>query len=59
MDKINEIVYLLPPMLTGTELTSALTVLPDYDESIRSECDAVRLMALSDLEKIYLPWQMR
>ncbi|MBQ4263952.1 MAG: hypothetical protein IJB85_00360 [Clostridia bacterium] len=55
MDKINEIVYSLPPMLTGTELTSALTVLPDYDESIRSECDAVRLMALSDLEKIYLP----
>ena len=58
MDKINEIVYSLPPMLTGTELTSALTVLPDYDESVRNECDAVRLMALSDLEKIYLPSMM-
>lgn len=58
MDKINEIVHSLPPMLTGKEFSSALTVLPDYDDSIRDESNAVRLMALSDLERIYLPSQM-
>lgn len=48
----------LPPMLAGTELLSALEVLPDYDESIRNQDAATRLMALSDLYKLYLPSQM-
>ena len=48
----------MPKMLAGSELASALTILPEYDESIRNESEAVRLMALSDLYSIYLPSQM-
>ena len=52
------LVVKLPPMLAGAELLSALEVLPDYDESIRDLDAATRLMALSDLYKLYLPSQM-
>lgn len=52
------LVVKLPPMLSGAELLSALEVLPPYDESIRNQDAATRLMALSDLYKIYLPSQM-
>lgn len=52
------LVVKLPPMLAGTELLSALEVLPDYSESIRDLDAATRLMALSDLYKLYLPSQM-
>lgn len=52
------LVVKLPPMLAGTELLSVLEVLPDYDESIRDLDAATRLMALSDLYKLYLPSQM-
>ncbi len=45
-------------MKAGEELISALTVLPEYNESICEENEAIRLMALSDLYKIYLPSQM-
>ena len=58
MDKVVTAVKAMPPMLTGNELVSALTVLPDYDEHICLENEAVRLMALSDLYRIYLPSQM-
>lgn len=52
------LVVKIPPMMAGTELLSALEVLPDYDESIRDLDSATRLMALSDLYKLYLPSQM-
>ena len=52
------LVVKIPPMLAGTELLSALEVLPDYDESIRDLDAATRLMALSDLYNLYLPSQM-
>lgn len=52
------LVVKLPPMLAGTELLSALEVLPYYEESIRDLDAATRLMALSDLYKLYLPSQM-
>ena len=52
------LVVKLPSMLSGTTLLSALEVLPDYDESIRDLDAATRLMALSDLYKLYLPSQM-
>ena len=52
------LVVKIPPMLAGTELLSALEVLPDYDKSIRDLDAATRLMALSDLYKLYLPSQM-
>ena len=48
----------MPKMLAGNELASALTILPEYNESIRNESETVRLMALSDLYRIYLPSQM-
>lgn len=58
MDKLMEAVNAMPKMLSGSELASALTILPEYDESIRKENEAVRLMALSSLYNIYLPSQM-
>lgn len=45
-------------MKTGEELISELSVLPLYDASVCLESQAVRLMALSDLCKIYVPSQM-
>lgn len=49
---------LLPPMRTGNELLSSLSVLPQYDKNIRSQSEAVRLVALSDVYKIYIPSPM-
>lgn len=48
----------MPKMLSGEELIAAMTILPVYDDSIRNENEALRLMALSDLYNIYLPSQM-
>lgn len=48
----------LPPMQTGNNLLSSLSVLPKYDENIRSQSEAVRLVALSDIYKIYIPSPM-
>ena len=48
----------IPPMMMGEELEKALQIMPDYDESIRDESEAVRLMALSDLRNIFIPNQM-
>ena len=45
----------IPPMMMGEELEKALQIMPDYDESIRDESEAVRLMALSDLRNIFIP----
>lgn len=58
MDKLTDIIKALPPMKAGNELLSALTVLPEYNKTICDENEAIRLMALSDLYKIYLPSQM-
>jgi len=55
---INTLIDELPEMLSGNELKNAMQVLPEYDESIRQESDAKRLMKLSDLYNIYLPSQM-
>ena len=48
----------LPPMISGEELDSALTILPEYDPAILNEPDAMRLIALTDLYKIFVPNQM-
>jgi len=58
MDKLSDIIKALPDMLAGKELLSAMTMMPEYDDSIRGQSVAVRLMALSDLYQIYLPSQM-
>lgn len=54
----HNLIVKLPPMLAGTELLSALEVLPDYDESMMDLDAATRLMGLSDLYKLYIPSQM-
>lgn len=57
MDNI-KIINAMPEMLSGNELISALAILPEYDENIINENIATRLMALSDLYKIYVPSKM-
>lgn len=58
MYNMQEMMNSLPEMLSGEELISAMTVLPEYSEQIRNESASARLMALSDLYRIYLPSQM-
>lgn len=58
MTDLSDIIRILPPMRAGEDLFSALEVLPKYDESICTEEAPVRLMALSDLYRIYVPSQM-
>ena len=59
MRKITDITDNLPPMLSGKELISALSVLPEYDpEIVKNESAAERLMALSDIYRIYVPSKM-
>ena len=48
----------LPEMKSGNELISVLSIIPEYDETICQQNQAVRLMALSDLYQIYIPSQM-
>ena len=45
-------------MLTGLELEQALTILPEYDPGIKNENTAARLIALSDMYKVFVPTQM-
>lgn len=58
MGDMMKAVSVMPKMLSGKDLVSALTILPAYDDGIRKENEAVRLMALSDLYNIYLPSRM-
>lgn len=53
-----DILKIMPPMLTGDKLLSALSVLPEYDEQIRYGSTPLRLAALSDLYRIYVPSPM-
>lgn len=58
MIDINDITKQLPEMLVGEDLVSALAVFPEYDATIVNENTAKRLMALSDIYKIYVPSRM-
>lgn len=53
-----KIISAMPEMLSGNELISALAMLPKYDANIRESNVAIRLMALSELYKIYVPSKM-
>lgn len=53
-----DIISCLPKMKTGEELVEALTILPDYNADIRKESNSTRLVALSDLYRIYVPSDM-
>lgn len=58
MDNLSNIIHILPLMKSGDDLFSALEVLPKYDESICTADVPIRLMALSDLYRIYVPSHM-
>jgi hypothetical protein len=57
MDNIS-LVKKLPPMLYGNELEKALTILPEYATGIVNEDAATRLIALSDMYRVFVPTQM-
>lgn len=54
----NDILSFLPEMKSGKEFASAMAILPEFNDSVRNENQAVRLMALSDLYRIYVPSAM-
>ena len=58
MTDLSNVIRILPTMKSGDDLFSALEVLPEYDKSICTADVPVRLMALSDLYRIYVPSQM-
>ena len=55
MPDTENLLHSLPPMLSGEKLKEALMILPEYDEIIRKEDPAARLLGLSDLYQIYVP----
>ena len=55
---MDNIIKKLPKMKTGRELISALSFLPESDESVRIQDKSQRLIALSDLYRIYIPSKM-
>ena len=48
----------LKHMMSGEELKEAMKVFVDYDEEIRNESQAVRLMELNNIYSFYLPSDM-
>ena len=58
MTNLSDIINVLPRMKSGDDLITALEVLPEYNPEIRNTDTSVRLMALSDLYRIYIPSQM-
>lgn len=58
MTDIYNMVVNLPDMKSGKELIDAMTILPEYDDSICDESQTMRLIALSDLYRIYVPSTM-
>lgn len=55
IDKQWNILDEVSPMLAGVKLRERLQILPTYNSDIRSENQAVRLMALNDIYNLYLP----
>lgn len=58
MMSFSEIVSILPRMKSGEELRAELENLPDYNSDVLNADASVRLMALSDLHRVYIPSQM-
>ena len=60
-DRLTDLTVLtdaMPEMLTGQDLIEALTVLPEYDPKIVEAEMPKRLLALTDLYRIYVPGTM-
>lgn len=55
---MNNILSQLSDMKAGQELISEMSVLPLYDENIRSQSTTSRLIALSELYNVYIPSPM-
>jgi len=49
---------MMPPLLLGDELVTAMTNLPHYDSSVRTLSASERLMLLPDIYKIFIPTNM-
>ena len=49
---------MLPPLLLGDELTTAMTCLPSYDSSVRTLSATERLMQLTNIYKVFVPTSM-
>ena len=58
MPNLSDVIRMLPAMKSGQELVTALEVLPECDPAICTADAPIRLMALSDLYRIYVPSQM-
>ena len=58
MTNLSDIINALPRMKSGNELITALEILPEYTPEICAVDTPVRLMALSDLYRVYIPSQM-
>ncbi|WP_019553427.1 AAA family ATPase [Propionispira raffinosivorans] len=58
MINFSDIINVLPRMKSGTDLITALEVLPKYNPASCNADAPVRLMALSDLYRLYIPSQM-
>ena len=58
MTNLSDIINVLPRMKSGNDLITALEILPEYNSEIRNTDTSLRLMALSDLYKVYIPSQM-
>lgn len=58
MNYIENFIRELPEMKSGEELVKALSVFPEYEDSVRYESQTVRLMRLSDLYRLYVPSNM-
>lgn len=58
MTNLSSIIDDLPRMKSGNELIAELTILPDFNSEICATDAPVRLMALSDLYRVYIPSQM-
>ena len=48
----------MPKMLSGEELVSAMSVLPEYNPAIAFADNTTRLLTLSELYKVYIPAPM-
>ncbi len=59
MMNLSEVINFLPRMKSGNKLLAALEVLPEYNNDICFADVSTRLMALSDIYKIYIPSQFQ
>ena len=55
---MNDILKILPEMITRSELDNRLCILPVYDENIKYKSIPERLIALQDIYRVFIPNKM-